>query len=145
MPTDLLANTHVSLNLGSAGEVEGWEQFDMPGASLQMLEASVWDATGKPEKTNTSATMTWAPVSGQRPVTQDALSKLHDAMVKAHDTPQETEDFEISVNDKEGNPVVTWSLESAYISDLKVGNQAAGSADIARINVTITYKNATKA
>ena len=140
---ELLANTHVTLNLGAAGEVEGFYQFDMPSSTLQVPEQFVWDGSGAPQKVTTTGLVQWSPVSGSRYLSKDAASTLWSAYEKAMQDPVGAkETYELNILNKANDPQMTWSLEGAYVSGYSTTAQSAGGSEIASITITISYDNA---
>jgi hypothetical protein len=142
---ELFTNTHVTVTLGDGTTVEGFFKFDMPRGTLQIPEIMSWDAQGKPIKTTTSGLVSWNPISGSRYQTKEASDKLHDLWKKAIETPKDAkEDYQIEKQTKDGQPLETWTLKGAYISEYGSSAQEAGGNQISTIDVTIHYDDATK-
>lgn len=141
----LHANTHVKLNLGAAGEVEGWYRFDMPTSQLNIPEQKVWDGNGAPLNVISTGTVQWNPVSGSRYLSQEAANTLWDAHKNAIEDPNGArEKYTLEICQKDGTVIQGWELEDAYISSYGTTPQDASANTLASINITVKYANAIK-
>src|SRR3712207_6136619 len=116
----LHTDTHVDLDMGAAGNVEGFKSFTMPHGTIQVADAHYWNNQNQPQKVTTSSIVNWNDLTGVRFQDPAAHQTLWDAWTKAHDDPNGAkENFRVSKKTKDGSDLEIWSLEGALVVDVQ--------------------------
>jgi hypothetical protein len=141
----LHTDTHVDLQLGAAGTVEGFKSFDMPIGQTQVADAHYWNAQNQPQKVTTSSIVNWNDLNGVRFQDVDAHNTLHDAWKKAVEDPNGAkENFTVTKKTRDGSDLEIWLLEGALVTSVHSTPAGATASGIAELNITIHYDNAVK-
>jgi hypothetical protein len=140
---EIHTNTHIDLDLGDAGNHEGFMECDTPTPTVQMPEIMVWDGQGAPQKVVTSGLVSWAPITATRYHTPDALSTIHQGWESMLQNPNTAKkEMKIIEKTKDGTILATWTLEGAMIEHVETRKQASGGQEVKVIDVRIKFDNA---
>jgi len=136
-------NTHIELDLGASGNVEGFMTCSTPKGTLNIPKTKAWNAQGAPDNAQTTSTVDWSPITATRIHTEEAFKPLWEAWKKGVETPDEAkEDFKLMEKTKDGKLLATWNLKGAYLKSVETSDHDANGHDIKKLTVTIEYDDA---
>jgi len=136
-------NTHIELDMGSAGNVEGFMTCTTPKGSLNIPKTKAWNAQGAPDNVQTTSSVDWSGITAVRIHTKDEFMKLWEAWKKGVENPDEAkEDYKLMEKTKSGEIIATWNLKGAYLRAVETSDHDANGHDVKKITVHIEFDDA---
>ena len=134
-----IAYTKISIDSESGGV---FTSCQFPVLTLTSESLDVFTESGKGEKLNTNAILTFGDVTLTRGVTSNKT--LADWAVTLAESGMSGNVKQITLDacDNQGNPVMTWSLTDAYVKTYNPGQAQAGGSSVLTESIVLGFKEA---
>jgi phage tail-like protein len=134
-----IAYTKISIDSESGGV---FTSCQFPVLTLTSESLDVFTESGKGEKLNTNAILTFGDVTLTRGVTSN--KSLADWAVTLAESGMSGNVKQITLDacDNQGNPVMTWSLTDAYVKTYNPGQAQAGGSSVLTESIVLGFKEA---